>query len=182
LDDFETHSSASSGILGFHNSACRSTFTMASTPDTKQGSTPDPVPPDPMKYLFDALSAHISAQTLQIQEQIHQNDLKTTMTQELFMAEVRNELDTFRAMLHTSQPANEVPASSAVASSTTLSSPPIPITQVSVSPSNSTDLQSQMMLMLTDSFSKLSTAIMDQKQDAKSDWHKFSGDPKKFRA
>jgi len=155
---------------------------MASTPDTKQGSTPDPAPPDPMKYLFDALSAHISAQTLQIQEQIHQNDLKTTMAQELFLAEVRNELDTFRAMLHTSQPANEVPASSAVASSTTLSSPPIPITQVSVSPSNSTDLQSQMMLMLTDSFSKLSTAIMDQKQDAKSDWHKFSGDPKKFRA
>jgi len=43
------------------------------------------------------------------------------------------------------------------------------------------DLQSQMLLMLTESFAKLSTAITD-KMDPKSEWPKFSGDIKKFRS
>jgi hypothetical protein len=38
------------------------------------------------------------------------------------------------------------------------------------------------LLMLTDSFSKLSSALTEQKQETKAEWHKFSGDSKKFRA
>ncbi len=43
------------------------------------------------------------------------------------------------------------------------------------------DLQSQMMQMLTDSFSKLSTVLSEKKEDTKSEWPKFSGELKKFR-
>jgi hypothetical protein len=40
-----------------------------------------------------------------------------------------------------------------------------------------------MMLLLTESFSKLSTVLVDNKvQDTKSDWPKFSGDGKRFRS
>ena len=48
--------------------------------------------------------------------------------------------------------------------------------------SSSNDLHSQMMLLLSDSFEKLSTALSDQKPDSKVEWHKFSGDSKKFRS
>jgi hypothetical protein len=50
----------------------------------------------------------------------------------------------------------------------------------STSPTN--DVQTQMMLMLTETFSKLSTALVDKTSDMKSDWPKFSGDSKRFRA
>ena len=50
-------------------------------------------------------------------------------------------------------------------------------------PSNSSgnDFQNQMMMMLTESFSKLSLALCDKKEDTKSEWPKFSGDSKKIR-
>jgi hypothetical protein len=38
-----------------------------------------------------------------------------------------------------------------------------------------------MMLMLTESFSKLSNVLVD-KPESKNEWPKYSGDPKKFRA
>jgi hypothetical protein len=38
-----------------------------------------------------------------------------------------------------------------------------------------------MMLLLSESFTKLSAALGEQKQDTKADWHNFSGDCKKFR-
>jgi hypothetical protein len=43
------------------------------------------------------------------------------------------------------------------------------------------DVQAQMMVMLSDSFSKLSLAL-SEKSNLKSDWPKFSGDVKKFRS
>jgi hypothetical protein len=40
-----------------------------------------------------------------------------------------------------------------------------------------------MMQMMTDTLSKLSTVVVDSKSVyAKSDWPKFSGDPKTFKA
>jgi hypothetical protein len=39
-----------------------------------------------------------------------------------------------------------------------------------------------MMLMLTESFSKLSSVLTDQKQESKTEWYKFSGNAKKFRS
>jgi hypothetical protein len=38
-----------------------------------------------------------------------------------------------------------------------------------------------MLLLLTESFSKLSTALTEKSSDSKADWPKFSGDSKKFR-
>lgn len=40
----------------------------------------------------------------------------------------------------------------------------------------------QMMLMLTESFSKLSTVLADKNQETKSDWLKFLVDTKKFKS
>jgi hypothetical protein len=39
-----------------------------------------------------------------------------------------------------------------------------------------------MMLILTESFSKLSSVLTDQKKESKTEWHKFTGDAKKFRS
>jgi len=39
-----------------------------------------------------------------------------------------------------------------------------------------------MMLMLTESFSKLSLVLVDNGSDTKADWPKFDGDARKFRA
>jgi hypothetical protein len=51
---------------------------------------------------------------------------------------------------------------------------------------SSVDLQSQMMMMLTESFTKLSTVLVDKSQDnkmeVKSEWPKFAGDIKKFKS
>jgi hypothetical protein len=69
------------------------------------------------------------------------------------------------------------------------SSTTIPLANTSIenpiSSSNLTDVQAQMMLMLMESFSKLSTVLANKTQDTKaevkSDWPKFGGDPKKFK-
>ncbi len=52
----------------------------------------------------------------------------------------------------------------------------------SSSSTSSTDVQAQMMLMLTESFSKLTAIMGDQKgiSDSKTEWPKFAGDAKKF--
>jgi hypothetical protein len=63
-------------------------------------------------------------------------------------------------------------------STTSLTQVPTP---QSIADSSSADLQTQMMLLLSESFTKLSTTLGEQKQDTKADWHKFSGDCKKFR-
>lgn len=44
------------------------------------------------------------------------------------------------------------------------------------------DSQTQMMLMLTESFTKLSSSLSDKTGDTKSEWPKFSGDAKKFHS
>jgi hypothetical protein len=63
-------------------------------------------------------------------------------------------------------------------------SPPSPVmsTSPTVLTSPVSDFQSQLLLTLTESFGKLSSALTDQKQDSKAEWPKFSGDLKRFRA
>jgi hypothetical protein len=113
-----------------------------------------------------------------------------TIAQESFKAEVRNELDEFRAPLANQQ---RTPNVSPQVVSSTLGSVPLSLPQISsgslpstavppVTSTSTVDFQNQMLLMLTESFSKLSTAITDQKPDSKNEWHKLSGDPKKFRS
>jgi hypothetical protein len=62
-------------------------------------------------------------------------------------------------------------------------SPSIQLPHLTPSPSTTAhqDFQAQMMLMLNDTFSKLSTVITDSKSsDAKTDWPKFSGKSKAY--
>jgi len=70
---------------------------------------------------------------------------------------------------------------SPVPNSTTGQTPPVPVltTLASSPPSSIQDIQSQMLMMPTDSFSKLST-ILSEKSESKSNWPKFSGGAKKF--
>jgi hypothetical protein len=51
-----------------------------------------------------------------------------------------------------------------------------------VSGLNSNDVQAQLMLALTESFSKMTTIMTERSSDTKSDWPKFSGDAKKFKS
>jgi hypothetical protein len=48
--------------------------------------------------------------------------------------------------------------------------------------SSFSDPQSQMMALMVESFTKLSTALTEKNTESKSDWPKFSGDVKKFRS
>jgi hypothetical protein len=48
--------------------------------------------------------------------------------------------------------------------------------------SSNNDFQSQILLMLNETFSKLSTVIQDTKSESKVEWPKFSGDIKRFRS
>jgi len=64
------------------------------------------------------------------------------------------------------------PSSSAV--------PPI-VASSSNSTTSSNDFQTQMMVLLNETFSKFTTVISDSKSaDTKSDWRKFVGDMRKF--
>jgi hypothetical protein len=71
-----------------------------------------------------------------------------------------------------------------VVASSSLSHPSTTSGSSSTLPSNSSqvDLQVQMMTMLTETFSKLSTVISDKGSDLTGDWPKFSGDSKSFRS
>jgi len=58
--------------------------------------------------------------------------------------------------------------------------PPI-VASSSNSTTSSNDFQTQMMVLLNETFSKLTTVISDSKSaDTKSDWRKFVGDMRKF--
>jgi hypothetical protein len=77
---------------------------------------------------------------------------------------------------------------STVTSLTTTATIPLQVSQVTSTtlPVNTTSVsgdvfQSQMLQMLNDTFSKLSTVLTDSKNDTKTEWPKFSGEISKFR-
>jgi hypothetical protein len=112
-----------------------------------------------------------------------------------FKQEVRTELDELRALI-TQQGSVSISSGMVVDGSSPSSASPVvsPSSDVAINPSSTSsasnniplpsgvDIQTQMLTVLTDSFSKLSSVILDKNTDTKSDWPKFSGDPKKFRA
>jgi hypothetical protein len=156
--------------------------------------------------LFAALSSQMTAQNYSIQEHIKRNDLKITtdfqtviQANEDFKNDVRAELEDIRHLLTQHQvTTNSTPKiTSAPVTSTTFN--PVISDSASVSSDSSStttsndlqfssksppnkDVQTQMMMMLTETFSKLSTVLVDKTSDTKSDWPKFSGDSKKFWA
>ncbi|MFN9983609.1 MAG: hypothetical protein ACK53Y_27030, partial [bacterium] len=112
-----------------------------------------------------------------------------------FKQEVRTELDELRALI-TQQGSVSISSGMVVDGSSPSSASPVvsPSSDVAINPSSTSsasnniplpsgvDIQTQTLTMLTDSFSKLSSVILDKNTDTKSDWPKLSGDPKKFRA
>jgi hypothetical protein len=145
-----------------------------------------------MTQLFASITTQIKSATQKISSDFKQ----VVEANDDFKKSVREELDESRLILSDQKWLLNIMSSStstAVNVSTT-SVPPssgninyvpqVSPSQVHPAPSpvsSMPDVQSQMMLMLTDSFTKLSSALME-KSDTKSDWPKFSGDSKKFRS
>jgi len=155
-----------------------------------------------LTQILTTLSHQITNQNTAIQEHIIRNDMnfqQIVQDNDDFKRDMRAELDDLRALLAR----NNIVSPSTVTSSATV----IPVSTVqpthsgtSVSPSSPSalpqlstvsstmstntsggDIQTQMLLMLSESFAKLSTALTEKKDDPKADWPKFSGDHKKFR-
>jgi len=160
--------------------------------------------------LLASLSQQISNQSNFIQDQLlkqqsiidHQadNDLKlqsVLQDNESFKRDVKLELESLRSILvkpEISVPTSSPPSTttSAVVQSqssgvTSNSSPHVPLNNTTVNmipqASGSQDSTNQVMLMLADSFSKLSTMMGQEKSnDMKYEWPKFAGDSKNFKA
>jgi hypothetical protein len=144
---------------------------------------------DNIMQMLNLISSKMMDTIQDLQQQLVQNDLK--FTEEIRRLSQENE--TFRrtiiADLQTSQPSattNQVVTSTS--SIQNVSTPPVatPISSgllsVSQTGGSNQDFQQQMLSMLNDTFSKLTTVITDVKNtDSKSTWPKFSGDTKKFK-
>jgi len=131
--------------------------------------------------LFTNLSNHITTQVTSIQDQIVQNKVEMShefqrivQENEAFKGDIRAELDGFRQLLiqHqlSSQPVLVPTPQTTLPSPLLVVSPSVPDPQVSsqstvVAPEVASDCQTQMMKMLTDSFSKLSTVLSEKKED-----------------
>jgi len=169
-------------------------FTMEADCQDDGGDTPPSSSPDLqvlLASLSTTLSNHISSQTAIIQDKMSQNNLKLQQSQAVFKQEVRSELDEFCALMEHQQRWIESRLIDSSSRSTPVSPPPaqpspsivpVPTSAPAISHSSGQDLQAQMLLLLTESFSKLSTALTDNKSDSKADWHKFIGDSSKFCA
>jgi hypothetical protein len=140
-----------------------------------------------MNSLFDALSAKITSET----SKLSSNFQDVAIQHDLFKREVRAELDELRQLFlnqnltQSSSSNSEVPEAISSSSSNLphIVSSPIPSQPASTSSDTSFhDTQQKMMLMMTESFNKLSTAFSEGKQEVKAEWPKFSGDSNKFRA
>ena len=154
--------------------------------------------------IFEQLSLQITSQNTQLREhflsttqKVSTDFQKLTQDHEDFKNTVKLELESLRKSFvdKTGTPstvAGTVPPPPSTSSSsfirsfaTNLSQYSKPAHAVPTStslPSLGTDSQSQMMLFLADSFSKLSTALGEKGLESKSEWPQFSGDSKKFCA
>jgi hypothetical protein len=130
-----------------------------------------------------------------LQDNMVKNDLRLTAN----FQTVVQEMDMFKQQVHAEQDMfqNSLPSaqgsSSSNSNNVSLSVPSLPTNSSTLLPStpqvnsaadqNTSSPQNQMMKMMTDTLSKLSIAVVDGKlADTKSDWPKFSGDPKTFKA
>jgi hypothetical protein len=178
--------------------------------DCKEGSSSKMIKNDEdpkITQLFTILSKQItqlSSQNITIQDQLRDNEhtistkfRMVVQENESFKQSMRSELDELHNLiLSQSQPispsrqATSVSSSSSKmnsgASSNNGSQSPPPISGITtiVSPSVliSSDPQANMLLMLAESFTKLTSVLSDKSDLKSSDWPKFSGDQKKFRA
>ena len=145
------------------------------------------------------IADQIVTQTNTLRDEIRENESRMVQENEIFKTAMRNELNDLQALLHVHQspsPSSMLPTSSSSAFPVQTTSVPQAGSIPSLSPqpgltpqsstmgssvSQATDIHSQMMFMMAESFSKLSTVLAETKSDTKADWPKFSGDSKKFR-
>jgi len=135
----------------------------------------------------------ISMDTIQdLQCQMVQNNLKFTaelqkisQENETFRQAVTADVQRLSSMMNTLPPVSVVPSTILISGS--MSSPALIIPSSgasSVVPSSTSpqDFQQQMLSMLNNTFSKLTTVMKESKSsDSKADWPKFNGDTKKFK-
>jgi len=146
--------------------------------------------------LFNNFTLHISdqiiKQTTVLCDEIRDKEVKMHQENEDFKMEVRNELSELRSILQNVSSLSHLNANTSTASTTSVPQvssslsfvgghQPASSIPLNYSVPVSSDLQTQMMYMMAESFSKLSTVLVENKQDSKVDWPKFSGDSKKFR-
>ncbi len=153
----------------------------------------------------------LSTQNMNIQDQLHENEhvmvtrLQTVVQEnDPFQQSMRTEIDDLRRLLATqSQPnssPSQVPSAVPVPPVSHASAPmtsnlsgnigvlnqSLPTTPAlavgSPSVSISPDTQANMLLLLAESFTKLTSALSEKSDSKSSDWPKFSGDQRKFRA
>jgi hypothetical protein len=142
-----------------------------------------------MNDLFDAIKTHLSDTTQQLSGDFRRIVDNNTR----FKQEMREELEEMKKFLadqtnilgirSSSNSSSNVPSTylPVVTTSSPSASMPPSLNVTPSTPQHAQDVQSQMLMILTDSFSKLSSAL-SEKSDSKSDWPKFSGDAKKFHS
>jgi len=141
-----------------------------------------------MNALFEAISTKYTSETSKITKEVQQ----VIQANEDFKQAVREELDKLRNLvLQHNGTVPQIPSVTYPASTTSslnatpCTSMPVPVTLgngVTTSTTSIQDVQAQMMLMMMESFSKLSMAFSEGKSESKPDWPKFSGDSKNFRS
>ncbi len=152
-----------------------------------------------MDRLFTTLTQQLSLHMNNLQDQLKANEDRVRQEQFTFQQEMRDEFNELRNYVmsssSTTTPSAQLPSlpisSSDANVPDTATTPHVcSVPDISTTPSTPTvtgssfqDMQMKMMLMMTESFNKLSTVLVDTKtSDVKSDWPKFSGDTKKFRS
>jgi hypothetical protein len=182
-----------------NSSTMESDFTDPKNPTMASPKQEDP--PDLASFLS-VLKSHIEDATTKMASDFHQviasNDIfkkEIVEANDEFKNNVKQELDYLRMLLHQQQ---HLYSSSSSNTSGLNVSPPVLALPPSVSTSvpnlsNSTVLGNatssvtssstdQVLLLLTDSFTKMANALTEKSGDTKADWPKFGGDAKKFKA
>jgi hypothetical protein len=187
------------------NSTSKPSFIFKMETDCKKSDSEEQVSRNMMDLtqILTTLSHQITNQNQAIQDHILQNNdkiQKVLQDNDNFKRDILSELDSLCHMIATNS-SNSQPTTSSTSVLGNIqdssmghtsgisnvqapqSAPPATIINSSPvhSSSSNGDFQSQMMLMLTESFAKLSSALSDKKDETKSEWPKFSGDSKKFR-
>jgi hypothetical protein len=143
------------------------------------------------------LSLLMTNQTQSLEDKLSRDFNTVIRDNKTFKNNLRAELDGIRQLLDRykiSSDPNTMPSSpSSHSPAPTLSSLPQPqvhtqgnVSPTPVAPSHSLlsvpDPQTNLMIMLTETFSKLNTTLSEKKEDIKYDWPKFSVDQRKFHA
>jgi len=199
--NFKISTFQKSGSSLCHNSSSPHFETMESDCEDHKDGPPSAYNAPDISQLFASLSAQMTYQTTCLQDKLSMDFSTVVQAHDKFKMEVRGELDELHLLIaqHNVKPdssvtpsAPTVPMQSILATSsappTTLGSasnimaPSVPVSSASSSSNSGEDVQTLMMMLFTESFSKLSSILVDKTTDSKSDWSKFSGDSKKFRA